>query len=99
MEVDLPASVRNIFKILECHERDDTTPKSIGQAKFTSAEGYTPESLESKHTGREFHRAFISNAMLSLPCPWIGRFGAHNLCSWLIRKGPGWEGALGTKNF
>jgi hypothetical protein len=53
------SSVRNIFKILECHERDDTTQKSIGKAKLTSAEGYTPESLGSKHTGQEVHRSFI----------------------------------------
>jgi hypothetical protein len=31
--------VRNEFRILGCHERDDTTQKSIGKAKFTPAEG------------------------------------------------------------
>jgi hypothetical protein len=32
-------SVRNIFKILGCHKRDNTTHKSLGKAKLTSAEG------------------------------------------------------------
>jgi hypothetical protein len=30
--------------------------------------------------------------------PGLGRF-AHSLCGWLIGKGPGWEGAVGTKKF
>jgi hypothetical protein len=42
---------------------------------------------------------FYSDAMLSLSCPGLGRFWAHGLCGWLIRKGPGWDGALRTKKF
>jgi hypothetical protein len=37
------AVVRNIFKILGYHERDNTTQKSTDKAIFTSAEGCTPE--------------------------------------------------------
>jgi hypothetical protein len=52
--------VRNIFKILGCHKRDDTTQKSTGKTKFTSAEGSTTAgSLGGKHTWREVHRGFI----------------------------------------
>jgi hypothetical protein len=52
-------SVRNTFKILGCHKRDDTTQKSIGKAKFISAEGCTPGSLEGMHTRQEVCRGFI----------------------------------------
>jgi hypothetical protein len=45
--------VKNIFKVLGCHERDDTTQKSIGKAKFTSA-----GSLGDMHTGQEAQRGF-----------------------------------------
>jgi hypothetical protein len=85
------SGVRNIFKILGCHERNDTTQKSIGKAKFTSTEGCIPESLGSKHTGQQVCWGFISNAMLSLPCPWMGRFWVHSLHGWLIRKRGLWE--------
>jgi hypothetical protein len=50
--------------MLRCHERDDTTQKSVGKAKFTSAEGCTPEG---KSAG------VLSEDMLSLSCPWIGQ--------------------------
>jgi hypothetical protein len=43
------ATVRNIFKILGCHERDNTAQKSLGKAKFTSAEGRIPESGKQAH--------------------------------------------------
>jgi hypothetical protein len=33
------SSVRNEFRILGCHKIDNTTQKSKGKAKFTSAEG------------------------------------------------------------
>jgi hypothetical protein len=48
-----PIGVRNIFNILGCHERHDTTWKSLDKAKFTSVEGCAPwqKSLGSKHTG------------------------------------------------
>jgi hypothetical protein len=57
--------VRNIFKILGCHERerDYTTQKS------TSKKGALQ--TKSKHTGQEVHRVFISNTVPSLP--WIGQ--------------------------
>jgi hypothetical protein len=51
--------VRNIFKILGCHEREDTTQKSIGKAKFTSAKGFTPRSLKGMHPRWKVHRGFI----------------------------------------
>jgi hypothetical protein len=44
--------VRNIFKILGCQKRDNTTPKSIGKGKFTSAEAYAPD----KKSGKQTHR-------------------------------------------
>jgi hypothetical protein len=45
---------------LGCHERDDTTLKSLGKAKFTSATKY----LVSKHNGQEVFLVFISNTSL-----------------------------------
>jgi hypothetical protein len=61
--------VRNIFKILGCQERDDTTHKSIGKAKFTSTEGCTtPGSLVGMHTGQEVARV-LYDTMMSLSCP------------------------------
>jgi hypothetical protein len=47
---------------LGCHERDDTTLKSLGKAKFTSATKY----LVSKHNGQEVFLVFISNTSLPL---------------------------------
>jgi hypothetical protein len=44
-------TVKNILKILGCHERDNTTPKLIGKATFTSAKGYAPY----KESGKEEH--------------------------------------------
>jgi hypothetical protein len=41
---------------LGCHEKDNTTQKSISKAKFTSAEGCTPESLGSKNAGQKICR-------------------------------------------
>jgi hypothetical protein len=32
-------TARNEFRIIVCHERDGTPQKSLGKAKFTSAEG------------------------------------------------------------
>jgi hypothetical protein len=51
--------VRNIFKILGFQERDDTTQRSIGKAKFTSVERYTTGSLGIMHTRQEVCRGFI----------------------------------------
>jgi hypothetical protein len=54
------ALVRNILRILGYHERDDTTQKSVGEAKFTFAEGcITRGSLGGMHTGQEVRRGFI----------------------------------------
>jgi hypothetical protein len=53
-------TTKNIFTILGCHKRDDTTQKSVGKAKFTSAEGCTPPgSLGGTHTGQEARKGFI----------------------------------------
>jgi hypothetical protein len=92
------STVRNIFKILGCHKTDDTTQKSTGKTKFTSAEGCTPGILGGTHPGREDCRGFIRRHAPS-PAPGSGRFWAHSLHGWLIRKGPGWEQTLGTKKF
>jgi hypothetical protein len=46
-------TVRNIFKIL-CHEKDDTTQKSIGRQNLLLQKGVHPtKSLGSKHAGWE----------------------------------------------
>jgi hypothetical protein len=66
--------VRNILKLPGCQERHNTTQKSTGKEKYTSAEGCTPESLGNKHPGQEAHRD-ISDTMLSLSCSWIGQVG------------------------
>jgi hypothetical protein len=68
----LVPTVRNIFKILECHKRDDTTQKSTSKAKFTFAEGCTLGSLGGMHTGRKSTRV-LSDTKLSLSFPWIGQ--------------------------
>jgi hypothetical protein len=74
-----------------CHKKDDTTQKSIGEAKFTSGKG-----LESKHSRWE------SAGVLSLTqcCPSLGsgRFWTHGLHGWLIGKRTS-GGALETKKF
>jgi hypothetical protein len=68
-----PHVVRNIFKILGCHERDDTSQKSISKTKFTSAEGYTPGCLGGRHTGQKVSRGFIwSLTVPLLPLDWAG---------------------------
>jgi hypothetical protein len=47
----IPSSVRNSFKLLGCHERDDTTQKSVGKTKFTSAEWCASD----KESGKQAH--------------------------------------------
>jgi hypothetical protein len=54
--------VRNIFKMLECHERDDTTQKSAGQAKFTSEKG------AHQKPGRHAHWAGSPQGFYLMPC-------------------------------
>jgi hypothetical protein len=85
--------VRNIFKILGCHERYDTTQKSIGQAKLSSAEGAHQKVWAGSPQG------FYLTPCCSAPAPGLGRFWAHSLHGWLIRKGPGLEEGLGRKKF
>jgi hypothetical protein len=64
--------VRNSFKILGYHERDDTTQKSTGKAKFTSEKGAHQKVWEACTLGRK-SAGVLSGAMLSLSCPWIGQ--------------------------
>jgi hypothetical protein len=64
--------VRNSFKILGYHERDDTTQKSTGKAKFTLQKGTHQEVWEASTLGGKSTEV-LSDAMLSLSCPWIGQ--------------------------
>jgi hypothetical protein len=65
--------VRNIFKILGCHGRDDASQKSIGKAKLTSAKGHTSERLGSKYIGQEVLWGFISKQCCPSPSlDWAG---------------------------
>jgi hypothetical protein len=80
--------VRNIFKILGCHRRDDITQKSIGKAKLLLQKGAHQEVWEVCIWGRS-PKGFYLMPCCPSPAPGLGRFQAHSLCGWLIRKGPG----------
>jgi hypothetical protein len=81
--------VRNIFKILACHEREMTQLRSQ-QARLNLLLQKGAQQTKSKHTRQEVCLSFTSNAML--PLPWIGQ--VLDLQSmWLTNwKGDIWRG-------
>jgi hypothetical protein len=89
-------AIRNIVKIFGYHERDNTTQKSIGKAKFTSAEECAPNKVwEASTLGEK------STLVLSLiPLAWIWQvlgLQSMQLANWKgdrLEKGP-----LETKKF
>jgi hypothetical protein len=58
-------SVRNIFNILECHEREMTQLRSQQARQNLVLQKGVPQT-KSKHTQREVRWGFISNVMLLL---------------------------------
>jgi hypothetical protein len=50
LQLTLVTNVRNIFKILGCHEKE-TTQKSTSKAKITSSEGCATDKEQAHLTG------------------------------------------------
>jgi hypothetical protein len=74
--------VRNIFKLLGCHERDDTIQKSTGKSTFTFAEGCIQiVSTPSRKS------TWVLPLMQCCPSPELARFWVYSLCEWLVLKG------------